>query len=356
MRYLTYVGTSTDERLEGIHVLETDAATGAFRRIGLLEGVADPIYFTLNRERTLLYTAQRATPSTTGGMAGAVAVYALRDSHLECIDCRPAAPTVPCHVALAPGERALVFAEYANAVAGVFALRADGRFEDTPPVTVRHHGRGPHPTRQESAHAHCAEVTPDGRLLCICDLGLDRVAVYDFTEWRSGLRPLPGRDIVTAGGAGPRHIVFHPGGRFAFLLNELDNTVVSLAYDGHAFATVQTLSTLPAGFSGASKAAAVKVSADGRFLFASNRGHDSIATFAVDAATGRLERTAISPLTGRFPRDFEFAPGGRIALVGHKLSNEVAAYAFDAATGRLSPLPGVCEAHRPLCIKFGRPL
>ncbi len=349
----TYCGAYSDDSHDGIHLVETDAVTGAMRPLAVIAGIRNPTYLTLNKRGTLLYCVQELpSPSPDGGV-GAVAVYAIRGAAMECLGIRPTGTkSVPCHMALSPGERELTFAEYAGAVAGVFQLREDGTFGDEPPVTVRHSGRGPDPARQQSAHAHCAVVTPDGRRFCVCDLGLDRVKLYDFTRWHPGLRALPERDIVAAGGAGPRHLVFHPNGRLAFLLNELDSTVVALAYDGDGFAILQTLSTLPEGFAGQSKAAAVKVAADGRFLFASNRGHDSIATFAI-AADGGLTRLAISPLTGRFPRDFELAPGGRIMLAGHKLSDEIAAYALDAATGGFTPLPGVYRLHRPTCIKFG---
>lgn len=354
MKFVTYCGAYSDARHQGIHVVETDAVTGAMRPLSVVEGIRNPTYLALNRLRTRLYCVQALAVAGRDGATGAVAVYAAQGGALECLGVRATGTgSVPCHVALDPSERALLFAEYAGAVAGVFALRDDGSFEEGPPVTVRHVGRGPDPERQQSAHAHCAMVTPDGRWLCVCDLGLDRVKLYDFSSWREGLRSRPERDIVVAGGAGPRHMVFHPNGRLAYLLNELDSTVVALAYDGQGFTTLQTRSALPDGFAGASKAAAIKVSEDGRFLFASNRGHDSIACFAIDPAGGALTRLAISPLTGRFPRDFEMAPGDRVMLAGHKLSDEIGAYAFDPATGRFAPLPGAYHVFQPTCIRFG---
>ncbi|MDD5704286.1 MAG: lactonase family protein [Kiritimatiellae bacterium] len=353
MRYVTYVGGYTDARHQGIHILVTDADTGEMRAAGMAEGVENPTYLTLNRRHTRLYTSQSIPPYGTEGYTGAVAVYAVRGLELQLLAVRPTCSTVPCYVALDPTETALVFAEYHGALCGVLGLTDDGIFQDTPAVTIRHSGHGPRRDRQDRAHAHCAEVTPDGRRLCVCDLGLDRVVVYDFANWRAGLRRCERATFVAAPGAGPRHLVFRPDGRQVFLLNELDNTVVSLVRRDGGFDAVRTLSTLPAGFHGESKAAAIKISEDGRLLFASNRGHDSIVTCAIAAGSGDLVVMAVSPLTGRFPRDFQFAPGGSVALVGHELSHEIAAYAFDPAGGGLTPLPSRYAMHRPTCIKFG---
>ena len=353
MKYMTYVGCYTDAKKEGLHIFESDADAGTFRPVGLVSGIENPIYLSLSKTRPLLYAAQGMPEYGAPAQNGAVAAYTIKGDTLLPLNHRPIGVTVPCYVALDPAGKALVFAEYTNAVAGVFELNADGSLADAPPVTVKHTGSGPDKGRQEKAHAHCAEVTPDGKYLCVADLGIDRVKVYDFAGRRAGLKEVESLTIASAGGAGPRHLVFHPDGRHAFLLHELNNTVSSFIYTGDAFVHVQTLGTLPSDFHEFSKAAAVKVSADGHLLFTSNRGHDSIATFAFDTASGKMERLAISKLEGKSPRDFEFMPGGKFLLAGHENSNSLMSYAFDRATGKLTPAQGPFGLYRPVYVKFG---
>jgi 6-phosphogluconolactonase len=353
MKYTTYIGCYTNEKKEGIHIFETDADNGTFRPVGLVSGIENAIYLTLSKKRPVLYAAQGMPEFGAPAQNGAVAAYAIKGDALLPLNHKPIGVTPPCYVALDPDERALVFAEYTNAVAGVFELDADGRIADAAPVTVKHTGHGPNPKRQEKAHAHCAEVTPDGKYLCVVDLGIDRIKVYDFVNRRAGLKEAEKLTVASDGGAGPRHLVFHPNKRLAFLLHELNNTVSSFFYTGDAFVHVQTLDTLPADFHDYSKASAVKISADGKLLLASNRGHDSIATFALDTTTGKMERLAITKLAGQSPRDFEFMPGEKFILAGHENSNGLMSYAFDHATGVLTPAHGPFELYRPVYVKFG---
>ncbi len=353
MKITTYVGCYTDTKREGIHIFETDTETGAFRPIGLVGGIENATFFALAKTRPVLYATQGMPQYGNGAQNGCVAAYAVKGDALLPLSHKPLGVTPPCYVALDPAEKALVFAEYTNAVSGVFELAADGRFADTPPVTVQHTGRGPDPKRQEKPHAHCAEVSPDGRHLCIVDLGLDQVRVYDFPNRARGLTEKLSLRITSATSAGPRHLIFHPTGRFAFLLHELDNTISSFRYTGDAFVHVQTLSMLPPNFTDHSWASAIKISADGRRLFGSNRGYDSIVAYDIDTDTGKLAWAALSKLVGKAPRDFEFMPGERFVLLGHQDSNELMAYAYDKASGALTPAHSPYALHRPVCVRFG---
>ena len=355
MKHVTYVGCYTDAKKEGIHIFETDTETGSFRPIGLVSGIENAIYLSVNKARSLLYAGLGMPEYGAPAQNGAVAAYTIKGDALLPLNHKPLGVTAPCYVALDPSEKAVVFAEYTNAVAGVLALDADGRLADAPAVTVKHvsSGPGPDPKRQEKAHAHCAEVSPDGRHLCVVDLGLDRVKVYDFPGRAAGLKEKAGLTIASAGGAGPHHIVFHPNGRAAYLLHELNNTISSFLYTGEALVHVQTLPMLPPDFAEYSKASAIKISADGRRLLGSNRGHDSIAAYDIDPETGKMALVAISKLAGKSPRDFEFMPGGKFVLLGHEQSNELMSYAYEAATGRLTPAHGPFALYRPVYVKFG---
>lgn len=353
MKYITYVGCYTDAKREGIRIFETDAEQGAFRPLGAVGGIENAIYLTLNKARTFLYAAQGQPEYGPNAQNGVVAAYAIKGDDLVPLNHKRIGVTPPCYVALDPAEKAVVFAEYTNAVAGVFELNADGSLSDAPPATVTHTGSGPDPKRQEKAHAHCAEVSPDGQNLCIVDLGIDRMKVYDFPGRAAGLKEKASLTIASAGGAGPRHILFHPNGKTAYLLHELNNTVSSFLYLGDAFVHVQTLPMLPPEFKEYSKASAIKLSADGRQLFGSNRGHDSIAVYDIDPESGQMSLLAISKLAGKSPRDFEFMPGGKFVLLGHEDSNGLMSYAYDAATGRFTPAHGPFELYRPVYVKFG---
>ena len=346
-----FIGSYTNSQFGIRHVVVTD--DGRLEAAGVTDDVNNPIYFAVNRAKDRLYVAQGATLGGNRATNGAVAVYAVAaDKSLTLLDKRVLPFSVPCFIALDHAETALVYAEYSRAHAGVIGLREDGTFETGYGVRVHHEGHGPNPVRQEAAHAHCARTSPDDTLLLVCDLGLDTVLAYDFASWREGLRRRPESDVKTAPGAGPRHLIFDDAGRFAYLVNELDSTVQSLAFDGVRFTPLQTLSMLPPAFRGESKAAAIRLSPDGRWLLASNRGHDSIAAYAV-GPDGRLDETpSISLLTGHFPRDFAFVPGTDFVLCGHKLSDELALYRFNGETGLLARLPATLSMERPLAIAF----
>lgn len=349
-----YVGCNFGSKdLQGIHILACDPATGSAREVGKLDGVQGTTYFTFSDDRTKLYS-MRADPVKPRGRNGVIVCYAIGPTNLVELNRVALDAGVPCYIARNRAGTALVWADYGNAIAGVCALAPDGTLDTSvKPVTVQHHGSGPNKERQESAHAHCAFLTPDERYLGIVDLGMDKIVFYDFTSWRTGLKEVPSLTTSTAPGLGPRHVCFSPDGKFMFLIHELGNSVSSYRYDGKSLWLVCTRSTLPEGFTDFSKSAAIKLTADGRILMASNRGHDSIAFFDVDPATGLLTRRNIAKLLGRYPRDFELMPGEKFMIVGHKLSDEIQIYAFDRKACTLTPVGKPLPAYHPLCFKFG---
>lgn len=324
---------------------------GSISSLGQTGPVDNPIYFALDRGRRLLYVAQGAVVGRDRTINGALAVYEVGDDMaLRRLDLLETGGAVPCHVSLSPDCSRLFYADYRNAIAGAVELKADGTFGQA--RSVHHEGRGPNPKRQEAAHAHCAVSSPDGKLLFVCDLGLDTVFAYSLCAPEKGLVHLPDCDFHTEPGSGPRHLVFASSGRNAYLVNELASTIQALSFSGHGITPMQTISMLPEGFGGDSKAAAIRISPDGRWVLASNRGHDSIAAFAIADDGSISGPPVISPLTGHFPRDFAFVPGTDIVLCCHKLSDELATYRFDSADGSLSRLNGTLAFERPLAICF----
>lgn len=337
---------------EGIHLFEVNTRTGAYRFLRAIPGTEQATYLCFNRAGTRLYAAMRDPKNPDGRHAGAVAAFAVNDNHLTLLGIQSVGPTtVPCHLALDPSEKTLVWAEYTDAFFGTCELDAQGNVTDRV-QRIQDTGDGPNKPRQDKAHAHWAGVTPDGKFLCVNDLGIDQVKVIDFKNRANGLRELAGKTVHTTPGLGPRHLVFHPNGQFAFLIYELENKVTAFRYTGEGFVPLQMLSTLPEGFKGESKAAAIKCSADGTRLFASNRGHNSIAVFSINPQTGALALLTVNPLKGAFPRDCQLLPGERFMVVGHKLDDNLMVYAYEAATGKLTPTGEPFPIYHPTCFIF----
>ena len=353
MKHRVWLGSYSDTTRRGIQLLEVDGVSGAMELRYQLYDIENPTYLVLNRARNRLYTVCKLERAGSESF-GAIAAYAVTGESVRLLNICHTPGTVPCHLALTPDEQALTFAEYAEANFGLVQLDESGAMAATTLVTGKLSGSGPNKSRQESAHAHFAAVTPDERWLYVCDLGSDEVRLYSYQAALAGrLEACSGQTFHARPGAGPRHLRFHPNGRFAYLLNELDNTLIALEYDGASLLALQSLSTLPDDFAGESKAAALKFADGGRLLLASNRGYNSIAAFAVNQESGRLTRLAVTPLSGPFPRDFEPLTGSDILLAGHKHINEVAAYRLDCRDGSLERLAASHSLHRPTCIVDG---
>ena len=325
---------------EAFRVLAVDPDTGAFREVSAVKGIEGTTYFALSRDGSLMYTIRSGGP---GGSPSCLMCFKMADSGEppSLLQELPLPCEAPCHISLSPDGTKVAFAAYGSAVAGLVDLA-------TKEIrTVKHEGKGPRADRQEKAHAHCAFFTPAGDRVGVVDLGIDQVRFYDME-----MKPDESMTIKVEPGLGPRHVVFSPDGRFMFLVHELGNAVSSYRFDGRRFELVDTKSTLPPGFKDFSKAAAVKLTADGRVLMASNRGHDSIAFFDVDTSSGALSPRRIEKLAGKFPRDFELVPGEKFMIVGHKMSDEIQMYSFNRAECSISPVGAPMKAFRPLCFKF----
>ena len=348
-RHTVLIGSYTEPGAPGVRRVAVDSATGEMRACApAAPDAGNPIYFALAPGGRRLYVAQASAPDADRATAGALAAYTLDAGGAATrIDLLPLPYSVPCHISLTPGGGHLLYAEYSGAHAGAVALRADGTFGDR--SEVHHEGSGPNLKRQASAHCHCAVAAPDGAGVFVCDLGTDTVNAYAVAAAPSAaLEPSPERDFHAPPGSGPRHLVFNGAGDRAYLIYELGNAVQAFSYAGGRLTPLQApLSTLPAGFGGETKCAAIRLSPDGKWLLASNRGHDSIAAFRI-LADGTLDGSpAISALDGRFPRDFIFLAGDCV-MAGHKLSDTVGLYRFDAATGALRRIGVPYAMPRPL--------
>ena len=342
-----YVGCNTGAPdTQTLHVMECDTETGAAAIVQTVNGLQGTTYFEFDKSGKNLYSyiGEKVDGKKKRGSLVRFAVGGDgrigEMTRLADLPCEP-----PCHIALSPDGRTVGFAAYSSATAGTMPA-AGGAVKS---VVHSNEGAGPNKKRQKKAYAHCAFFTPDSTRMGIIDLGTDRVNFYEPAT----MKPLPEMTIHADPGDGPRHAVWSKDARFLFIVNELGNSVLSFAFDGTKFTRVGKWSTLPEGTSNdISKASAIKLTADGRILMASNRGHDSIAFFAVDPEKGTLTLRNIAKLAGKFPRDFELMPGERFVLVGHKMDDEIQSYRFDRATCTIEPVGKPIPCWRPLCFKF----
>jgi 6-phosphogluconolactonase len=350
-----YVGTYTEDgRSRGVYRLAVDRATGAMRDEGLAADTPSPSFLALAPDGRALYAVNELT-EYEGAASGSVTALA-RDAATGALSPRGRRATrggAPCYVTADRTGRHVLVANYVGGSVAVLPVLADGGVGEATAV-VRHAGRGPHAGRQEGPHAHCVIVAPDNRFALAADLGIDRVRVYRFDAARGTLAPADAPEAVLRPGAGPRHLAFAPGGRTLYLVNELDSTLVAFAYDAAtgALAERQTLSTRPDGATGENLPADLHVHPSGRAVYASNRGDDTVAVFAVAPDTGRLALQQVVPTGGRWPRNFALDPAGRLLLVANQRSDAVVAFHVAADTGRLTPAGARATLPSPVCLRF----
>lgn len=339
MGYIAYIGHYTSDPCIGIRVVDFDPETGEAETLQTVS-IGNAIWMVPGANRKNLYVT----------CDDGVVAYRIRPDGtlIEISRLLLEGLTAPCHASVSPDGTRLAWAEYRNAVIGLAELAPDGSFVAGSLKTAHHEGRGFSSPRQDSAHAHCVTFSPDGKYLFAVDLGLDEVKAYDPVS----LDAIPEKNLRVAPGSGPRHLVFHPDGKVAALGFELGNRVALLRYEDGAFVEMANLSTLPEDFSGHSQTAAVKFSDDGKELYVSNRGHDSLAVFSVDAAAGLLSVRGILPLGGSFPRDFAFSPGGAMLMACLKKSGIVRTFAYDRDACRISPIAEKVDLHSPLFVLY----
>lgn len=350
-----YVGTYTGPgRGEGIGVFSMDAATGGLAHLQTVSGVDNPSFLALHPRGPYLY-AVNESPGEGGGPPPGVSAFAVHPAtgRLTLLNRRPSHGTAPCYVSLHPQGGYAFVANYGDGTLAVYPVQSDGRLGEASEV-VQHAGSGPHPRRQQGPHAHSVRADPAGRFVLACDLGIDKILIYRLDVASGRLFPHHPPFAVAPPGGGPRHIAFHPGGGYLYVNNEIDSSLTVFAYDG-ARGTLQarqTLSTLPAGYSGPNSTAQVAVHRSGKTVYVSNRGHDSIAVFAVEGATGELTPLGHVPTQGKTPRNFNIDPGGRFLYAANQNSDTIVVFRIDPVTGALRPTGQVTQTPVPVCIVF----
>jgi 6-phosphogluconolactonase len=345
-RHRLFFGTYTKGGSRGIYTGVLDGATGTLGELAVAADAPNPTFLALSPDGSLLYAV-----CANDGWASSFKVGAA--GQLAPIQQSPAgAGPTPCHISVDRTGSIALAANYHLGLAAAIPLRPNGTM-GTPRV-VAHSGKGPHPTRQSTAHVHSAYFTPDGRFAIVCDLGLDRIYTYALDREAVALSPGKPPFANSAPGAGPRHFAFAPDGKHAFAINELDSTIV--AYDFHApnggLAPRQTVTVVPAGYAGEATAAEVQLHPNGRFLYGSGRGPDTIAVFAVDEETSNLSPIEIVSCGGKGPRSFSLSPAGDWLVCAHQYSDTICSFRVDPATGRLTRVPGSISVSTPVCVVF----
>jgi 6-phosphogluconolactonase len=358
---LVYFGTYTGEKSKGIHVSRLDPATGALTPPELAAETPNPSYLAVHPNNRFLYAANEVS-TFQGKSSGSVTAFAIDRStgKLSALNQEASVGSGPAHLVVDKGGRNVLVANYGGGSVAVLPVGPDGTLKKAS-AFVQHTGSSVDPRRQKEPHAHSINLDPANRFAYAADLGLDKVLIYRFDPERGSLVANEPPFASVRPGAGPRHFAFHPQGRFAYVINEMALTITAFTHDAPrgALAELQTVSTLPpdyvppdaaaqAGYSTAD----VQVHPSGRFLYGSNRGHDSIVVFAIDQKTGRLTHVEHESTQGSMPRAFGIDPGGRYLLAANQRSDSVVVFRIDQQTGSLTPAGHTIRIGSPVCVKF----
>ena len=346
-----YVGTYSQRGSKGIYVCDLNDATGALTMIGSVGGVDDPSFVALHPNGRFLYAVGE-------GKNGVVAAYVLPggQSLPRPLNYQSSRGDSPCHLSVDPSGQNLLVANYMSGSVAVLPIAQDGSLR---PISgfVQHTGASHvNPGRQEAPHAHMIRVDPTGNYVVAADLGCDRVFVYRFDPIAGSLTPHDPPAVVSPPGSGPRHFAWTPNSRSFYVIHELDATIAACRYDGRkgTFARQQIVSTLPPDWQGVKSCAELVVHPTGRFLYGSNRGHDSVAVFAINPSSGMLKPVGIFPSGGKIPRGFGIDPTGKWLVAAHQDTDNLVVHRIDAATGALTPTGVEAHVPAPVCVLFAR--
>jgi 6-phosphogluconolactonase len=373
-KYLLFVGTYTEKGSKGIYAYRFDAASSELTPLGVAAETTNPSFLAIDPTRRFLY-AVNEVPKYKGADSGAVSAFAIdrQTGKLTLLNEVASRGADPCYIAFDKTGKFALVANYTGGSVAVFPVRdnarddarAEGHIGESS-AFVQHAGSSINKERQEGPHAHWIETTPDNRFAIAVDLGLDELLVYRFDtdakyEGKNDVKTKPGSLTANdppfanlAPGAGPRHLAFHPNGKFAYVINELQSSITAFSYDASRgeLHNLKTITTFPKGFSGSNDTAEIQVHPSGKFLFASNRGHNSIALFSIDTRTGTLTLVDHFPTQGKTPRNFEIDPTGKLLFVANQDTDNIVVFRIDPNSGRLTPTGQTLHVPSPVCLKF----
>ncbi len=352
LKSFLYVGAYTSKGAKGICLFLFDGSSGALAPLGLAAEMPNPTFLTLHPNGRLLYAVSEVR-EYGGRRNGAINAFAVNPDNgvLTPLNAQASGGDGPCHLSVDRSGRFLLAANYASGSVVVLPIEPDGSLGEATEV-IQHHGSSVNPDRQSGPHAHAIIPSPDNRFALVADLGLDRVMVYRLDARAGRLYANDPPWAPVAPGAGPRHLAFHPHRPLLYVITEMANTMITFEWDAAhgALRELQTISTLPPGFAGVSHAAELQPDGAGRFLYGSNRGHDSIALFGIGDPAGTLAPISHQPVLGKEPRHFVIHPSGDWLLAANQDSDSITVFRRDAATGGLAATPHSAVVSTPVCL------
>ena len=355
-KYLLYVGTYTQDgsTSKGIYAFRYDAATQEVTSLGLAAETTNPSWVALHPNGRFLY-AVNEVQNYNGPNSGGVSAFSVdrATGKLTFLNEVASRGADPCYITVDQSGKYILVANYTGGSIAAFPISADGKLGKAS-AFVQHTGHGLNPKRQEAPHAHSIDLSPDEHFAFVDDLSLDELLVYKFDKSKGSLKPNNPPFAKLDAGAGPRHFALHPSGKFAYVVSEMACTVTAFSVDLKAgvLHRSQSISTLPDDFKGENDDAGIVVHPSGKFLYASNRGHDSITVFAIDAAKGTLTVVEHASTKGKTPRNFAIDPTGTLLFAENQQSNNIVIFRIDEKNGKLTPTGKVLEVGQPVCIKF----
>ncbi len=342
-----YIGTS----VKGIYVADFDAKTGKLGTPSIVSDTAAPSYIAIHPDGRYLYAANEVTNGTVTGFSIDSASGKLTEVNSASVK-----SSGPCYIAIDKPGHWLITANYSGGSITVLPIGSGGRLGDATEF-IQHKGSGPNRDRQTAPHPHWAGFIPKSNLVLVADLGIDEIAIYNFDAKKGTLSVGPTAFMTIPPGSGPRHAVMHPSGKFLYVNTELTSFITEYYFEAEMkrFTAVNTVPTLPEGFKGENTGAEIALHPSGKFLYASNRGDDSIAVFSVsDMKRGTLKAEQHIPSGGKTPRQFEIDPTGHWLLAGNQDSDNIAIFSIDVSTGKLTAAGVVTGVIKPTCIKFAK--
>jgi 6-phosphogluconolactonase len=360
---LVYVGTYTGEKAKGIYlfrlVLEGQAPVPqnlTLEPLGVAAELSNPSFLEIDPKRRLLFTVNEMNESNNqpGGGVSSFSIDAA--GKLTPINQQSTKGRGPCHLTLDKTGKFLLVANYSGGSVTVVPVAADGKLGEASDFH-QHKGSSVNKARQEGPHAHCVTMDPTNRFALVCDLGLDQVLVYKFDADQGKLTPNNPPHAALKPGAGPRHLAFHPNGKFAYVINELDSTITTFAFDSEkgSLTAVETVPTLPLYYDGENTTAEIHVHPSGKYLYGSNRGHESVVLFEIDEDTGKLRFIEEQGTGGKTPRHFELDRRGAHLIIANQNTHTLLVCRVDAENGRLKPSGVFVDCPSPACVKFLEP-
>jgi 6-phosphogluconolactonase len=354
-QYFAFIGTYTAKTdSKGIYSFHFDSGTGRLSSLAVAATTQDPSFLAVASNEKYLYAVNELS-DFDGKKSGAVTSYSLdpKSGKLTELNKVTSGGADPCYVSFDQTGKYLLVANYTGGSVSTFPVSPDGRIGPAS-AFVQHTGSGPNKERQEGPHAHYIASSSDNRFVFVVDLGLDELVVYRFDPAKGTLTPNDPSFAKLVPGAGPRHLAFHPNGKFAYVLSEVNSTTTALTYDSKngSFSTLQSLSTIPKDFTGHNDTAEIVVHPSGKFLYASNRGKDNIAEFSIDSAKGTLTLVGDFPTKGKTPRNFALDPTGKFLLAANQESNNIVVFRINQSTGALTATGQVAPVPAPVDIVF----